>query len=111
MTKVGETNPSPKGPKELAHKNLEESALKFENALRKYREDPSSEEKRHLKGVMDAQLGLIKQAAAEISVSGLHKQEAKVESDYKHFMSIGSDESYAALEHDIQTLRDYNNSI
>ena len=110
MTKVGENNLPPKVPgKETARQNLELSAAKFENALQSYRGDPTGEEKERLKAIMDEQLGLIKQAVDEIKLKGLHKQEGKVESDYKAFISSESEESYAALEHDVQTLRDYNN--
>jgi hypothetical protein len=37
---------------------------------------------------MDQQLGLLKQSVDELKQKGIHKQEAKVESDYKKFMQM-----------------------
>jgi hypothetical protein len=108
MTKIGENNLPPKETKDLVHQQLEASAAKFENALDSYRLTGTSEEKTHLKAIMEEQLGLIRQAVDEIKLKGIHKQGVKVEDDYKAFTATGSDESYSALAHDLQTLRDYN---
>jgi hypothetical protein len=110
MTKVGEGNDPPKTQTPaMAHQQLETSTTKFSDALSSYNMGQMEEEKKHLKVVMDEQLGLIRQAVSELKQKGIQKQEAKVEADYKEFMTSGSDESYLALEHDIQTLREYNN--
>jgi hypothetical protein len=108
MTKVGENNLPPRvETKEHNQKKLEVSLLKFEEGLEKYKTSRSNEEQVHIKGIMDGQLGLIKQSSSEILRQGVHKQEVKVEKNYHSFLETGSDESYAALKHDIQTLRDY----
>ncbi|HEX2583176.1 MAG TPA: hypothetical protein VHL30_03575 [Chlamydiales bacterium] len=109
MTKIGDNDLPPKvETKEKVHQDLEASALKFENALQVYRTNATPEEKTRLKAIMDTQLALIKQAVDEIKLKGMNKQELKVEDSYKKFTTTGSDESYAALENDLQTLRDYN---
>jgi len=108
MTKVGEDNNLPPKieTKEKNLKNLELSLFKFEEALEGYR-NGSQEKQNHMKKIMDSQLGLINHSSSEILRQGVHKQEVKVEKDYRAFLENGSDESYAALKHDIQTLRDY----
>jgi len=109
MTKIGDNNNPPKiQTQQTAQQSLEASAAKFENALQSYKAGPTSEEKERLKSIMDEQLALIKQAVDEIKQKGINKQEVKVQNDYKEFTSTGSDESFSALEHDLQTLRDYN---
>ncbi len=109
MTKVGENNLPPKiETKSMVHENLKANATKFENALHIYRTNATPEEKTRLKAIMDEQLGLIKQSVDEIKLKGMHTQEVKVEDSYKAFTTTGSEESYAALEHDMQTLLDYN---
>jgi hypothetical protein len=91
------------------HKAIDASSLKFLNALESYKQDTlSSEEKSHLKLIMDQQMDIIRAAVKEIRTAGIYKQEVKVEKDYQNFMSKGDSESYAALEHDLTTLRDYN---
>lgn len=107
MTKIGE------GPGEAPnvdyHKEIDASSLKFLNALESYNNDSlSSEEKAHLKLIMDQQMDIIRSAVKEIRTAGMYKQEVKVESGYKEYMGKGDPQSFAALEHDLITLRDYN---
>ncbi len=108
MSKVGDEENSPKTPNvQSYHKDLENSTLKFENALMSY-QNASSDEKTHLKTVMDSQLQLIQASIREIQRAGVAKQGEKVATDYNKYLSDGSEENFAALEHDLQTLREYN---
>lgn len=108
MTKIGEEDGIGRTPtKDDYHKTVDRSSLKFLNALEMYKND-TGEDKAQLKAIMDQQLGLIRSAVSEIKRAGIYKQEVKVENDYKAFMSDGSDSNFAALEHDILTLREYN---
>ena len=108
MTEVGEGKKTPeKLSIETYHKELAQSSMKFLNALEMY-QDSSGEDRVHLKSVMDQQLEVIRSSVNELKRAGINKQEAKVENDYKAYMSGGSPESLSALEHDLQTLRDYN---
>ncbi|HSX26173.1 MAG TPA: hypothetical protein VLE89_04110 [Chlamydiales bacterium] len=110
MTKVGEGEKVPKPTVEQYHKDVDASSLKFLNALGSYNngEGLTSEEKSHLKVIMDQQLEIIRAAVKELKRAGIYKQEVKVENDYKEYMNKGTPESFAALEHDLTTLRDYN---
>ncbi len=94
----------------MVQHQLAMNTVKFEKALTGYRTSMQDQERIRCKAIMDDQIGLIKQGVAELRRKGIHKQEVKVEEDYKQFTMTGSEESYAALKHDIQTLRDYNNS-
>lgn len=104
MTKVGE-NKSP-GAVPDPRQEVSQSSLKFQNALESY-QFADGEDKLHLKAIMDEQLQLIRSSVREIKRTGIAKQEQKVEDDYQKFLKDGSSENFAALEHDIQTLRDY----
>ncbi len=111
MTKIGDGGELPqKQAVELAHQDIENSSMKFLNALGAYENDRnlSSGDKNHLKDLMDQHLEVIRAAVTELKRAGIYKQEVKVENDYNDYMSKGDSQSYAALEHDIQTLRDYN---
>jgi len=108
MTKVGDGKTPPNVPTTAdAHRNLDQAALKFENALISY-ESSSGDQKAHLKQIMDQQLALIQAAIKQIQRAGVATQGQKVSTDYRDYMSNGSVENFAALEHDIQTLREYN---
>lgn len=108
MTKVGDGKTPPKVPTVAdAHKNLDQAALKFENALISY-QSSGGDDKTRLKQIMDQQLALIQAAIREIQRAGVATQGQKVASDYQKYMSNGSVENYAALEQDIETLREYN---
>ena len=109
MTKVGEGDRAPKMPTQKTyHRDLEHSALKFENALEAFAQSKNGEDKTRLKAVMDEQLQLIQQAVNEIKIKQIHKQGEKVVKDYNQYIQNSTEEHFAALEHDIQTLRDYN---
>jgi hypothetical protein len=108
MTKVGEgKTPAEKPSIELYHQQIDQSTMKFLNALETYK-DASSEDQGRLKGIMDQQLEIIRSSVNELKRAGIEKQEIKVENDYKAYMSDGSEENFAALEHDVMTLREYN---
>jgi hypothetical protein len=110
MTKIGEGK-TPEEPTIATYRaNLEQSAVKFENALESYQMSTDYEEKLRLKEIMNQQLALIKSSVEEIKQGGIYKEQVKVETDYQKFMENPSAENTAALEHDLQTLRDYNNT-
>ncbi|MDE3045144.1 MAG: hypothetical protein KGJ02_00650 [Verrucomicrobiota bacterium] len=102
MNKIGTGNHGPKTPD--PRKDLEVSTRKFEEAFQQYLK-ASPTDKPRLKGVMDTHLHLIQESSRELQ--RLHKQEFKLEADYRHFFNEHSEESILAIEHDLQTLRDY----
>jgi hypothetical protein len=110
MTKVGEGKDLPeKTIIERSRKDLDVVTEKFQNTLQSYETSAAdSEKKEHLKAIMDQQLLLIRSAVNEIKRGGMHKQEALLEKHYKAYMQKSSPEGFSALEHDIATLRDYN---
>jgi hypothetical protein len=109
MTKIGEGKP-PEEPTIAKYRaNLEQSAAKFENALDSYQVSNDNEEKLRLKDIMNQQLALIKSSVDEIKQGGIYKEQVKVSTDYQKFMENPSPENSSALQHDLQTLRDYNN--
>lgn len=111
MTKIGDSGELPhKEAIVQAHQDIENSSMKFLSALGAYENDHnlSSADKDRLKDLMDQHLEVIRSAVSELKRAGIYKQEVKVENDYSDYMSKGDSESYSALEHDIQTLRDYN---
>ena len=108
MTKIGEGKDLPKQPSvEQYHKDLDHNALKFLNALEIYK-DSNSEDRAHLKDIMDQSLALIRASVSEIKTAGIYKQESKVEKDYQEYLTNDSPENLSKLEEDLSTLRDYN---
>lgn len=108
MTKVGEGKELPKQPAvDPYHKELEHNAARFLNALESY-QNASSDERIHLKAVMDQSLALIRASVQEIKQKGIYKQEVKVEKDYQSYINANSSENLSALEEDLSTLRDLN---
>ena len=110
MSKIGEGSGFHEADWKVYQKDIEQSSMKFDKALSSY-QSADFEERGKLKEYMDEQLELINAAVQESKRSGMHKQAVKVEKDYKEFIEQGSDESYSALKHDLQTLLDYNNEI
>lgn len=108
MTKAGEGKLPPKVPDlKKYHQELETHARKFEQALQEYL-NASPADKHRLKAVMDNHLLLIQQSVKEITRAGVHKEEFKLEVSYRHFLNGHSEENFAALEQDLETLRNYN---
>jgi len=108
MTKVGEGK-IPEEPTEATYRAaLNQNVAKFQNALESYQESTDANEKMRLKEIMNQQLGLIKSSIQEIKRSGIYNQDVKVETDYQKFIANPSAENTAALEHDLQTLKEYN---
>jgi len=108
MTKAGEGKLPPKTPDlKKYHQELEVHARKFEHALQGYL-NASAADKPRLKAVMDTHLQLIQQVTKEITRAGVHKEESKLESSYRQFLNGHSAESIAAIEQDLETLRNYN---
>ena len=109
MTKLGKEGRTPREQTtERYHKDLEKSAQKFLKALEVYHISSDDKERSHLKGVMEEHLGLIHAAVDELTRAGMHKEEVKVEHDYRAYLSQSSAETFAALRHDLITLLDYN---
>ena len=108
MTKVGEGK-TPEEPSVASYRAaLNQNVAKFQNALDSYQESTDATEKLRLKEIMNQQLGLIKSSIQEIKQAGIYNQDVKVENDYKNFIANPSAENTAALEHDLQTLKEYN---
>lgn len=89
------------------HKDLDQSTVKFLNALAEFQVGPV-EQRDHHKGVMERELLLIRAAVAELKRPGVHKQDVLVENNYKAYIADANMTNYAALKHDIETLRLYN---
>jgi hypothetical protein len=102
----GKMVPEP-GPRGKYHKDLDHSSLKFLNAMATYHSGPM-EERERLQGVMDQQLAIIRASSTELRRAGIHKQDVKVENNYKAYIQDPSLSNYAALKHDVETLRLYN---
>lgn len=108
MTKVGEGKELPKEPTvESYHREIEHNASKFLNALESY-EHANSDEKTHLKSIMDESLKLIHSAVKEIKQKGIYKKDMQVEKDYKEYMASPSPEKLTKLEEDLSEFRGYN---
>lgn len=107
MTKIG-SGDEPVHPHTIKEfkQDLIKNTFKFQSAMEAYAA-AEPEEKTHLRGVMDEQLGLIKASVAEIKRRGLHKEDVKLEVDYHKFIDNPHDgETRAALAQDIETLRE-----
>jgi hypothetical protein len=108
MTKVGEGKELPQQPSvEKSRQQLDQNARKFQNALENYN-DADSEQKAHLKTVMDQSLAMIRSAMGEIKTTGMGKQEAKVEKSYQTYIKDDSADNLSALQQDLSTLREFN---
>ena len=108
MTKVGDSNTPPKmATEEMYHKQLDANMLKFANALASYSAS-RGDEKVRFKGMMDTHLELIQSSINEIKTKEIHKQGEKLTKDYQLYIHLNSDENFAAVEQDLQTLREYN---
>jgi hypothetical protein len=108
MTKIGEGKLPPEpSPVARSHKEIEQNASKFLNALESYH-NANSDDRARLKGVMDQTLGLINSAVREIKQAGIYKQDVRVEKDYQTYINSHDPNDLAVLEEDLTTLRDYN---
>lgn len=106
MTKIGEgKEPAPKLSRADYCKELNANMQKFQNALRSY-QSADTEEKEHLKGVMDQALGLIKSAVNGLKEPGMGKREAQVEKDYKKYMEETTLDNYSTLQEDVSALKE-----
>ena len=109
MTKIGEGDLSPTPPTAAAYqKELDTSSEKFLTALDQYNQSKSSDEQKHLKGIMDQQMGLIQAALKELNQKGIHKEGSKVVKDYVEYKEEESQENYMCLRNDLETLREHN---
>lgn len=109
MTQIGEGSPiSPEPNIQQYKQQVDQSSVKFLNALNVYKRTDNWSQKQQFKAIMDQQLALIRSAVSEMKQGGIYNQEIKVEHDYRDYMSTGSYDSLNALEQDMHTLRDYN---
>ena len=100
-------NPEKESTDKLYHKALEQGCLHFLTALRSYAKD-ATDNRQRLIAVMDQHLQLIFAAVPEIKRSGISKEAVQVERAYKAYIKEATLENYAALEHSVMTLREYN---
>lgn len=108
MTKVGEDKFPHKVPTKASYRQeVDERTLRFDRALTEYTSTPR-EKRERLKSDMDTQLQLIQAAANEIKMKGMHKLSEKLALSYKDYIHFNSEENFAALKQDIQTLREAN---
>lgn len=105
MTKIGEGGNLPQ--KIDYHKELDNQTTRFQDALFIY-QSASSEDREHLKTVMDESLRAIGSTVSEIKRAGIYKQEKLVEKDYQTYINSPNNENFQALAHDIETLKNYN---
>jgi len=89
------------------HKDLVKHALKFEAAVNAHKESRGDEEIR-LKAVMEDHLQQIQAATNEIQTKEMHKQSVKLAKSTHEYFNYKSDENFAAVEQDLQTLMEYN---
>jgi hypothetical protein len=108
MTKIGENNTPSNSPNaKFYHKDLSTHLMKFEMALGLYIKS-QGDEKTRLKSVMDSHLTLIQSAVSEIMTESIHKYAAKLTKDYHDYLAFHSDEHFAAVKQDLQTIRECN---
>lgn len=94
-------------PDHRYHKSLENDCLHFLAALRDYPK-ASVDNRKRLVAVMDQHLQLMFAAVPEIKRSGISKEAVQVERAYKAYIKEATLENYAALEHTVTTLREFN---
>lgn len=111
MTKIGEGHGEPHeitiGERRL---DIDRNLDKFQNALSEYKSADDGQRK-HLKGVMDDSLDLIKAAISDVKQRDMHSmrnQQIKVEKEYKTYIKNESEDNASKLEEDITILKDYN---
>ncbi len=108
MTKMGEDkNPPKRTTPELYHADLEHHIIKFASALAHYTKTKNGEKERH-KALMDSHLVIILADTREIPTREMHKWGEKLAKDYRDYIAFNSAENYAAVEQDLQTLRECN---
>jgi uncharacterized protein YicC (UPF0701 family) len=108
MTKAGENkSPHKSNDEKSYHKDLQTHLFKFEHALDAYTKS-NGDEKARLKTVMDTHLEIIRPDVSEITTKSIHKLGEKLAKDYHLYVAFHSDENFAALKQDIQTLRECN---
>lgn len=87
--------------------SLDKHCQRFLLALRQYPTEKGDERKR-LATVMDQHLKLILAEVPEIQRTGISKEAVIVERAYQAYIKNSSIENYAALDHAVETLRQYN---
>ncbi|MBM3184604.1 MAG: hypothetical protein FJZ64_04800 [Chlamydiae bacterium] len=111
MTKIGEGNEPIKPLTTDAYKKeLDLSSQKFLHALDQYQagQAKTPEEQRHLRDLMDQQMGIIQSAIKELNKKGFHKEATKIAKDYTEFRQEETKENYTCLRNDVETLREHN---
>ncbi|HSX13730.1 MAG TPA: hypothetical protein VLE96_04830 [Chlamydiales bacterium] len=90
------------------HLSLKKEIEHFLAALRHYTLQPVGVERQRLASVMEGHLKVILATVPEIKRLGIHKEAVAVENAFKAYMKSASAENYAALEHTVVTLNDFN---
>jgi hypothetical protein len=108
MTKIGEGGVNPRPTEAVYHKQLQDSIVRFENALSGYQLSNDPEESAHLQAIMSQQMAIIRASVSEIKRLGIHKQGEVVVSDYNHYRTDPSPERLTILQQDLSTLQEYN---
>ncbi|MBI3508962.1 MAG: hypothetical protein HY069_04955 [Chlamydiia bacterium] len=109
MTKVGDKEHYPKkrASLEMYGEELERHCNKLIQALDQYNVTSDFRSIEHLKSVMDAEMAHIRSIGQEFTGHSFHDQKAKVDKDYRNYLSGKGADAYSALHHDLSTLKDY----
>jgi len=90
-----------------AQKNLE----KFEEHLISYHSEQNHEKRDTLERYLDDTLLVIKADLEIIGKRGTHKEIGQIVKEYEAFKQSNSDNDYAALGQDLQTVKQFLNEI
>ena len=109
MVKVGDKDhyPKKKASLQMYGEELEQHCNKFLSALTQYNSTSDYRSIEHLKAVMEAELAHIRSLGAEFTGHSFHDQKAKVEKDFRNYLTGKASDAYSALHHNLTTLKDY----
>jgi hypothetical protein len=109
MTKIGYGKEHPKKRSVQDYrKELDRHLSRFLKALEVYHDHYEEGTRERERRVMDEEVRLIKAASDEISGSGIHKHEVKLEHLYRAYINASSLEALLALKDVVATLREAN---
>lgn len=90
------------------HQSLKREIEHLLKAVRQYDKLPVGEEKQRFVTVMDYHFKLIIATVPEIKRLGIEKEAVAMEKAYHSYLKMATPENYAALEHTLITLNDFN---
>jgi len=105
MTKVGEGDLPQESTVENYQRQLDRNLSKFSETLEKYNQVDNLKEHERFKALMHEQMQLIQSALSALHQPGVHRMSNQVEKDYTNFLDQATEEHYARLQSDIETLR------